>query len=260
MRAKRCSPPAGGGAGWADEDADGEGLVGDEGEGMAGIDGEGGEDGEDLGAEIVVGFGALFGGEFDVVAEEDIFAFEGGAEVVGPEMDDLAGEGVDAFADGFELLVGGEAVVGAFGGFFGDFALEEADAFHEEFVGVAGVDGEEFDAFEERRTGVHGFVEDAVVEVEPGEVAVEEGGGVGGKGGTGAEDGRGGGGVVAGGWGGHRGDCSGVRVCAGGVVSPVVGVRQSGEERLGRDSQRFNGVLTKGTADGRGVNADKFPF
>lgn len=93
-----------------------------------------------------------------------------------PEVFNFVGVLHDFGADGGEVLGGAEAVERAFGGALGDFLMEETDAFHEEFVGVAGVDGEEFDAFEEGRAGVEGFVEDAVVEVEPGEVAVEEAG------------------------------------------------------------------------------------
>lgn len=47
------------GAGLFEEDADGEAEVADEREGVAGIDGEGGEDGVDLGAEVVIGLGLL---------------------------------------------------------------------------------------------------------------------------------------------------------------------------------------------------------
>jgi hypothetical protein len=83
----------------------------------------------------------------------------------------------DALADGGEGASGGEA-----GGVRGVAAAaahehETADADLEELVEVGRGDGEEFDAFEEWEVIAEGFVEDALVEFQPGEFAVEEGSG-----------------------------------------------------------------------------------
>lgn len=50
-----------------------------------------------------------------------------------------------------------------------------SDADAVEFVEVGGVDGEEFEAFDEGDIGAFGFLEDAVIKGEPAQVAVEEG-------------------------------------------------------------------------------------
>ncbi len=66
--------------------------IGNKRERMARIDRQGREHGENLGAEIVVGLGALLGGEFDIISDVDTFIFEGRAESLRPEADDFAGE------------------------------------------------------------------------------------------------------------------------------------------------------------------------
>jgi hypothetical protein len=59
-----------------------------------------------------------------------------------------------------------------------DLALQDADALHEELVEVRRVDREEAQALEERRPHVGGDVEDARVELEPLDVAVQEARGI----------------------------------------------------------------------------------
>jgi len=81
--------------------------------------------------------------------------------------------GVDEAADGGELLVGGRAVGGKDGDASGELLLDAGDADHKELVKVGGEDREELDAFEERMAGIEGFLEDAEVELEPAELAVD---------------------------------------------------------------------------------------
>ena len=55
-----------------------------------------------------------------------------------------------------------------------DAALEAGDADHEELVEVGREDREEPDAFEQRDLGIRGEVEDAFIEGQPAEFAIEE--------------------------------------------------------------------------------------
>ena len=88
----------------------------------------------------------------------------------GVPLDQLGG----ARADALELLVGGQAV-GAVGlQARGGPALEAGDANHEELVEVRGEDGEELGPLERQGRLVLGQLEHPGVEVQPGELAVEE--------------------------------------------------------------------------------------
>jgi hypothetical protein len=55
----------------------------------------------------------------------------------------------------------------------GDLLLEPADAFHEEFIQVVADDGQELDPLQQRRAWVVRLVQDALVEREPGQLAVQ---------------------------------------------------------------------------------------
>ena len=59
-----------------------------------------------------------------------------------------------------------------------DATVQHTDAFLHELVEVVGEDAEEADAFEKGRAFVLGELEDAPVELEPGEVAIQEARGV----------------------------------------------------------------------------------
>src|SRR4029453_11809544 len=76
-------------------------------------------------------------------------------------------------ADGGELLVGGRAVGGLDGDAGGELLLDASDADHKELVEVGGEDRRDLDAFGERRGGMGGLFEDAEVEGEPDELAVD---------------------------------------------------------------------------------------
>jgi len=55
-----------------------------------------------------------------------------------------------------------------------DAALEAGDPDHEELVEVVAEDRQELDALEQRHVLVHGELQDALVELQPGELALEE--------------------------------------------------------------------------------------
>ena len=82
-------------------------------------------------------------------------------------------ETANALLDGFELFSDIESGDVADGGGGGPEGVETANTDLEEFVEIGAGDGEELDAVEKRELGAKGFVEDALIEFEPGEFAVE---------------------------------------------------------------------------------------
>ena len=144
------------------------------GKGMGGVDGDGREQRIDFALVIVGGEFARVG--VHLVPGEDAnagFAHGGqqllipAAVLVGDEALGLVLHGVERFAEGG--AVGRRFVVAVFN------ALQDAgDANLEELVEIAGGDGEEFDALEQRVGGVLGFFQHTAVEAQPGFVAAEE--------------------------------------------------------------------------------------
>jgi len=81
---------------------------------------------------------------------------------------------VGAFGDGDELLPGSHPgrVASAYPG--GSLLHQASDAHHVELVEVGADDGEELEPFEERHRAGQPFAENAVVELQPAELAVDE--------------------------------------------------------------------------------------
>jgi hypothetical protein len=79
-----------------------------------------------------------------------------------------------AFADSGQLLGGGHAGGVGAGHAFIEQDVQTADADHEEFVQVGAGDGQELQSLQRRQRLVAGLVENALVELQPGELAVEE--------------------------------------------------------------------------------------
>ena len=80
----------------------------------------------------------------------------------------------DAFGDGLVGFGGGEAVHTAFGDFAFDLLFGAGDADLEKFVEVGTGDAEEFDAFEEGVLRIHRGIEDALVEFQPAQLAIQK--------------------------------------------------------------------------------------
>ena len=143
-------------------------------EGVRGVDGQRGEDGEDFAFEVVVEVGAR--GRFDVgvTVEADAFGGEAGADFLTPASVLVCDETADAMGDGGELLCGGKAVGsgGLRAGLHDLFEPGHADL--EEFVEVGRDDAEEFEALEERGGGIFGLIEDALVEFQPTQLAIDK--------------------------------------------------------------------------------------
>ncbi len=81
---------------------------------------------------------------------------------------------VDLLKDGVELLGGRLAVGRADDDVLAHLALEAGDAHHEEFVEVGRRDRQETNALQQRMLGVQRFLENAAIELQPGEFAVDE--------------------------------------------------------------------------------------
>src|SRR5690606_35118231 len=82
---------------------------------------------------------------------------------------------VSATRDERELRFGREAVRGLFRHVAVALSLEPRDPHHEELIEVRGEDSEELEALEERHLVGRSFGQDAGVELEPGELAIDVG-------------------------------------------------------------------------------------
>ena len=141
---------------------------------MTRVDGQRREHREDALVEERVHLGALLGRERLPVEDLHAVRGEGGAHLIAEDRGLLELEQVGATPDGLEHLAGGQSAGRAYGDAGGDTTLEPSDAHHEELVEVAREDGDELRALEHGELGVLGELEDALVEGEPGELAVEE--------------------------------------------------------------------------------------
>ena len=142
---------------------------------MSGVDGQRSEDredfaGEDLAQVLLLGFGQVL----EPAAEDDSLLLQGRQDFLFEDpvlfLDELGDEGGDAVD-----LVLREHLVGPGGpGDAGvDLLHQAADPDHEELVQVGGEDGEELEPLEQGDAVVLGLVEDAAVELQPGEFAVD---------------------------------------------------------------------------------------
>jgi hypothetical protein len=99
---------------------------------------------------------------------------EGRSELVAPQVRLHSDEGPDACPDFLEHVLGSPPVGGAHREAGCSLAGEAGDPDHEELVEVRGEDRTELDALEERDVRIGGELEDARVEVEPRELAIEQ--------------------------------------------------------------------------------------
>jgi hypothetical protein len=80
----------------------------------------------------------------------------------------------DAASDGGQGLAGGETVGTRFGDAGFDLLFEAGDSDFEELVEVAAGDAVEPEPFQQWVVGPEGFFQDAVIEFEPAQFAIEE--------------------------------------------------------------------------------------
>ena len=148
--------------------------VGDVGERVRGVDRQRREHREDRVDEQLLEVGPVVGGEVVPVGEADAGVLERGHDLVGEHRRRPVDQLVDPAPDRAELVDEVEAVGGG-GAQAGVELLHEArDPHLEELVEVLAEDGEELGPLEQRQAVVLGQGEDAGVEVEPRELAVQE--------------------------------------------------------------------------------------
>ncbi len=146
--------------------------VGDERERVRGIDGLGRDQREDVLEVVLAQVGAVLARQVVVAGDDDV--------VLAQLLDETRHQVVHALLERAhdlirlaDLLPGGATVHGQLGHARALLLLEAADALHEELVEIRRRDGQELDALEQRRAPVLTLVQDAPVEVQPGELAVE---------------------------------------------------------------------------------------
>ena len=152
---------------------DGEAEIGNEGEGVRRVDRKGREHREDRGEEFPLEPDAVLPRQLAGPHDLDVFRRERLLQH-GERGLLLELQLVDLLEDLAQLL-GRRAPVGAaLGDLLPDLAFEPGDAHHEELVEVGCGDRQEAHPFQERVGGVLRLVQDATVELEPGELPVDE--------------------------------------------------------------------------------------
>ena len=149
-------------------------LVAQVGEGVAGVERDGGEDGKDLAGEVL--------GEEMIGLRRKLRRREQAhprpvqvREHVAEQRPVLARHHVVAAGrDGGELLAGAHRVGAALLHVSDQLLLEAGDADHEELVEVGAGDGEELQPLERGNAGIEAFLQHALVERQPGQLAIDE--------------------------------------------------------------------------------------
>jgi len=155
-----------------DRNDDVKGLVGDLRKGVGLVDGQRGQRRMDLLGEVVLGPGALCGGELGGGLESDLLFRERGDEQVVPAVILLVYQFADFREGPLQLLARRQAIDAGFAA-SGVLLLQEAgDADLEEFIEVGADDGEELGAFEQRVGLVLGLLQHAAIKSQPAQLAV----------------------------------------------------------------------------------------
>jgi hypothetical protein len=144
------------------------------GNGPRDVDGERGEGGQDFRREVAPQEPALRLLEVLVGDEADATFGQGRQDLLGQRLAQALHHLVRALADQEELLPRPQPGRVRVRVSLVDGVLEGGHAHHEELVEVAGDDDRELQALEEGRGRVHRLLQDAAVELEPAQLAVEE--------------------------------------------------------------------------------------
>ena len=145
---------------------------------MNGIDGDRRENRKDVFPEVLVERRLFLVRELVRSYEGDSCSAQLAAQRRVPNSILLCHELVNTIADGRELLFRREPVRRHLVDFTEDLRLQAGDADHEELVQVAGENRTELEPLVERYARVGGFGQDACVELEPRELAVDVEGGL----------------------------------------------------------------------------------
>ena len=162
------------GLGVDEDDGEVEREPGDVGERVGRVDGQRGEDGEEPVGEDAGQPLALDLGQLVPAHDRDALLLEHRADLLGVDAGvhrhQLVGDAGDLLEDLARLEPGGRPD----GDAGGDPPLEAGDPDHEELVEVLGEDREEAGALEQRDARVCGELEHPLVELQPGDLAVQE--------------------------------------------------------------------------------------
>ena len=140
---------------------------------MGRIDGERRQDRKDVQQEMI--FEPFAFSFADLAAVDD--GESGGGKVdaqIAPAFELLLDQQHDALADFLKLLGRGHALLGRRQHASTDLTAQTRDAHHEELVEIVSGDRDEAQLLEQRVIAIGGFFEDAAVEFEPGEFAIDE--------------------------------------------------------------------------------------
>ena len=151
----------------------GEAEARNEREGMGRIDRKRRQQREDVVEEVILDPAALAPGDVAPVDQHDAGIGEKVAQVA-PDRLLIGGELRDGLVDQDELFRGRHSVRAALGNAFADLRLDTGDADHEELVEVIGRDRQEPHPLQQRVAGIDQFLEHTTVEMQPGELAVDE--------------------------------------------------------------------------------------
>lgn len=120
----------------------------------------------------------MYFGEVRVFEDMDALFFQLGQQLLAKAVLPVFVEIGDAFADGKKFLRGRHAVGTGFEGAAFELALEAGDTNHKKLVEVGADDGEKFNALEKRILIILRFFENARLESEETDLAVEIEGGI----------------------------------------------------------------------------------
>ena len=143
-------------------------------EGAPGADGERGQHREDLLGEDAVDRLELVALATGAVDDPDAVLGERGGQLVVPHVRVAGAELAGAFLDALERLARREAVDAARVDAGVDLVVQAGHPHHHELVQIGGVDGAELHALEQRRLLVLRQLENALVELQPGQLPVRE--------------------------------------------------------------------------------------
>src|SRR5262245_33815438 len=141
---------------------------------MPGIDRERRDDRVEDAPEIVLEERALLGRRLLRPDDRDALRGEEGLDLLQEAPVLLVHQLVDPSHDGAERGGGGETVRAGRRVPRAELSLEPRDAHHEELVEIGAEDGEELHALQQGHDGILSLLEDAGVELEPGELAIDE--------------------------------------------------------------------------------------
>ena len=142
-------------------------------EGVTWIHRQGRQSRKHLGHEVRPCRRALLAVELARGEEMDAIRVQLGQELLAPDLVVIGHQGVRALGDSLQLLAGQHPVRRGVGDAAEVLLLEARHTDHEELVEVRGDDGEELEPFEERHVPVACLLENPLIKLQPGELAVD---------------------------------------------------------------------------------------